>query len=522
MKENKKRKKDISLDERKKLRKNFCLKFLILILIFGVSLVKKSFQNDTFYTIKIGELIFNNGIDMMDHFSFHADLAYTYPHWLYDCFIYIMYLIGGYVGIHISTIVLFLILILIVFKTNIRICNNYSVAAFATFICTLAISGFATARAQLVSFILFALEICFIEMFLKNKKKKYILGLLLISLILCNIHVAVWPFYFILYLPYLAEYVVSFVISKIKVKKNNKLVNFLSNKFIIDKNENIKYLFIVMILSLLTGLITPIGDTPYTYLIKTMLGNSQDYINEHQMITWMDSPFTIIIAFETLFLTVISKTRLRDLFMVCGLVLMSIVSIRHLSLLALVGTICFSRLFTTFIEMFEFDVDLKVMKFFSKKWVYASCLIVVLIGSSLMMRYQYKDDYINPELYPIEAVNYIKENLDVNEIRIFNEYNFGSYLLLNDIPVFIDSRADLYTKQFSGFDYDIFDDFYLMPNIYQKKFEFYDITHVLIYKQDNKFYDMLINDKKYKRIYEDEYFSLLEKIGTHDTVVTYE
>ena len=27
-------------------------------------------------------------------------------------------------------------------------------------------------------------------------------------------------------------------------------------------------------LSLLTGLLTPIGDTPYTYLIKTMMGNS--------------------------------------------------------------------------------------------------------------------------------------------------------------------------------------------------------------------------------------------------------
>ena len=512
---------DISLDDKKKMRRKFCIGFLIFIFIFGTSLVRKTFQNDTFYTIKIGELIFNNGIDMMDHFSFHTDLAYTYPHWLYDCFIYIMYLIGGYVGIHISTIVLFLILIGIVFKTNIRICNNYSVAAFATFICTLAISGFATARAQLVSFILFALEICFIEMFLKTNKKKYALGLLLVSLILCNVHVAVWPFYFILYLPYLAEYVISWICPKIKLKKENKFVKFLGNKFILDKNNHIKYLFIVMILSLGTGLITPIGDTPYTYLIKTMLGNSQDYINEHQMITWMNSPFTIIIAFETLFLTIISKTKLRDLFMVCGLVLMSIVSIRHLSLLALVGTICFSRLFTMFIEMFGFDVDTKIMKFFFKKSVAITAYVIVIVGSAFMMRYQLRGEYIDTKLYPVEAVDFIKENIDVKKMRIFNEYNFGSYLLLNDIPVFIDSRADLYTKQFSGFEYDIFDDFYMMPNIYQKKFEFYDITHVLIYKKDNRFYDMLKYDHMYKNIYEDEYFILLEKIGEHNTVVTY-
>ena len=67
---------DISLDDKKKMRRKFCIGFLIFIFIFGTSLVRKTFQNDTFYTIKIGELIFNNGIDMMDHFSFHTNLAY--------------------------------------------------------------------------------------------------------------------------------------------------------------------------------------------------------------------------------------------------------------------------------------------------------------------------------------------------------------------------------------------------------------------------------------------------------------
>ena len=136
---------------------------------------------------------------MLDHFSFHNALAYTYPHWLYDSFIYLVYKIGGYTSIYISTILLFYILITIVYKTNLTLCKNLFTATFATFICELAIASFITARAQLVSFILFVLVIYFIEMFLKKKKKKYLFGLLLVSLILCNIHVAVWPFYFILY-----------------------------------------------------------------------------------------------------------------------------------------------------------------------------------------------------------------------------------------------------------------------------------------------------------------------------------
>ena len=36
-----------------------------------------------------------------------------------------------------------------------------------------------------------------------------------------------------------------------------------------------------MIICVLTGLLTPLGDTPYTYLYKTMQGNTTQNINEH-------------------------------------------------------------------------------------------------------------------------------------------------------------------------------------------------------------------------------------------------
>lgn len=500
-------------------KSRFVFLFMIWISIFVIGFVNKTFQNDTFYTIKIGELIFNNGIDMMDHFSFHSGLMYTYPHWLYDCLIYGIYYLFGYGGVYISSIVFLIVLLFIVFKTSRKISNNYSISAFATIICALAISGFATARAQLISFILFALEIFFIEMFLCNNKKKYLFGLLLVSWILCNVHVAVWPFYFILFLPYLVEYIIAFICSKISEK--NKINLFLNKKFVIEKNNQIKFLFIIMLCSLFTGLFTPIGDTPYTYLIKTMMGNTQSYILEHQMLTWIQSPFTIIIAFETLILVFLTKVKLRDLFMICGLVLMSIMSVRHLSLLALIGTICFSRVFATFFKNFRDDFDDKIINFFNKKKVYLSILFITIIFSSVMTYFQTKKEFIDHELYPVEAVNYIKENLDIENIRLYNEYNFGSYLILNDIPVFIDSRADLYTKEFSDFDYDIFNDNANIINNYMEKFEFYDITHALVIKDKKTFDDILRKDINYKVLYEDNYFVLFEKIGNHNIFISY-
>ena len=379
--------------------------------------------------------------------------------------------------------------------------KNCFIAAFATLVCAISIGGFITARAQSITYILFVLEILFIENFLESGKKKYLIGLLIISLAICNMHVAVWPFYYIIYIPYLVEYLFSIIFKKLKLKK-----------IIIEKNDNIKLLFITMLVSLLTGLLTPIDTTPYTYFIKTSLGNSQKYIKEHQMITWLYSPFTIIITLETFLLALLSKIKLRDLFMICGLVIMSIISIRHIALLALIGSICFGRVFTLFIEHFDLKIDDIIIPILSKKIIYIIAFIIVIAFSIFMLNIQQKKDFIDEKAYPVEAVKYIKENIDTKKMRVFNEYNFGSYLILNNIPVFIDSRADLYTKQFSGFEYDIFDDWKNISIDWKNKFAFYNITHVLIYKENDEWFCTLLNnDGHYKILYEDDNFILYEK-----------
>ena len=493
--------------------------FLIWISICAIGFVRKTLQNDTFYTIKVGELIFKNGIDMLDHFSFHSNLAYTYPHWLYDVFIYGIYHYFGFTGIYISSIILFMILLFFVFKTIVKISKNYLMAAFSTFICALAISGYVTARAQLVSFILFILEIYFIESFLSTGKKRNLIGLVLISLVLCNVHVAVWPFYFVLYIPYLAEYVVAIICSKLKFK-DSKFVKFIKKRIVLEKNENIKWLFLTMLFSILTGLITPIGDTPYTYLFKTMMGHSQNYIKEHQMITWKNSPFTIIIAFEIYFLAVFSKIKLRDLFMVSGLTIMAVMSIRHIALLALIGSVCFGRTFDAFLVNYELNVDDKILSVISKKWVVLIIFLITFVGVGLIFRMQLKGHFVDEKLYPVEAVKYIKKNLDFTNDRIFNEYDYGSYLLFNDIPVFIDSRADLYTKEFSGLDYDIFDDFEMMLSKYPEKFNFYKINYALLRKEDNAFYQILKNNSNYTEVYDDKYFVIFKRISNKEFMIT--
>ncbi len=97
------------MEEKKKQNKTN-IKFHVLaifcILIFSFALTPITFQNDTYYTISIGEHIIQNGnIDMQDPFSWHEGLPYTYPHWAYDVGTYLIYNLGETIGLR-------------------RICNN--------------------------------------------------------------------------------------------------------------------------------------------------------------------------------------------------------------------------------------------------------------------------------------------------------------------------------------------------------------------------------------------------------------
>ena len=113
------------MEKKQKIKFNILAVVVIILFAFAVSPI--TMQNDTYYTVKIGELIVNNGIDMQDHFSWHENLNYEYPHWLYDVMMYFIYNMGGWTGIYISTIVFACILGIILYLTNVKISKNHIV-----------------------------------------------------------------------------------------------------------------------------------------------------------------------------------------------------------------------------------------------------------------------------------------------------------------------------------------------------------------------------------------------------------
>ena len=567
--------KNVKLNKQTKIA--FEILAIICLILLAIAITPKVFQNDTFYTIKIGQSIRQNGIDYKDHYSWHKDLKYLYPHWMYDVITsYIYDYCGGFQGLYIATIALAVFLGISLYYTNKKITKNQVIAFLISMFQLYFMGNYTAARAQSITFPLFVLTILLIEKLLETGKIRYMVGLVIIPILIANLHSAVFPFYFILFLPYLGEDIVKNFIttpririihkqilekqkqiylgkikkfeesdvrieeykekikeceSKIKAE-NLKIEKYLSKtkdldnyKLRIATSENIKKLYIVFIICLFTGLLTPLKDMPYTYTYRIMKGNTTQAVSEHQPMILINEK-KILISYGILLAILIftkTKIRLRDLFFLSGLFILSIMTRRQESMLILFGGIVFARILTEFIQRKNPKLLLEIQEYLTTIFGEIGILIIVLLMSTKMINPKFTQPYIDETSYPVEASHWIKEKLDYKNIKLFNDYNYGSYLLFEDIPVFIDSRCDLYTPEFNGtynknskkfVGKDIFSDFLNVSQIatwYDNVFKEYGATHVIT-GSSSKLNMLISKDPLYNKIYSDKNFVLYERV----------
>ena len=525
----------------------------IIIAIYTIGLVKKDFQNDTFFNISIGKYILEHGIDMKEHFAYTDGLSYTYSHWAFDIVCYKMYDWFGFPGLYGMTIILAIITNVAVFVFSSKRCKS-PVAAFIITImmCTTVYEAYA-ARSQIISFMCFIAEIYCIEEFIETRKIKYGLYTCICAVIVANFHAASWPLLLVLMLPYLASAFLNLIsrkniyqmcanYSKRKLEKKN-LSDEKKKKYEEDYNDYTRFanevkpprfsriitkksyygigLVVLLIVVSITGLITPIKDVPYTYIIKSMVGKS-NFENGEKSIEFISEMSALVpivntsfIVFTILFIAIFGflpvKIKEEHGFLLAGLYMMSLISVRYIYILGFLSIYVLSDMLSQAFEMFIKDDIEKLQDILLKKVVILVLVVVTSIYSFSKFQEKWNIDYVDEKRYPIGVVEYIKKKLDYNNIRIYNGYDFGSYLMLNNIPVFIDSRLDVYCSEFN--DTDIFRDFIYVQfgkKNYDEIFEKYDFSHIIL-KNDSIVNQYLSKDYNYRIIYQDDNFSLYER-----------
>lgn len=452
------------------------------------------------------EHILQEGYDNVDHLTWHENLGFYKLRWAFDVAIAFIYNTFGFAGIYAFVVIIASLTALSLFNILLKQKNNIVLSFIATVISMLLMTSnwSFTARGQIISYLLLLLEIYFIEKLISTKQKRYYIIFFVMSALIVNFHASVWYMTIILVLPYLAEAIMH------KIMKNKNLEK---SKIILEP-ISIKMLIIVILCLVLGSFISPIGIYTYTYMFKVIGGISSTFISELKQTDIISSIGMILglIVIDILMLATKSKMKLSDILLFFGLYFMAILARRNQAFLYLIGTIPVVRLITNFFETYDTENILeKVNNFFSKNWVLGCTTIVIVIGLSSNMVTRIREKYVNEKKYPVEAVNFIKENLDYKNLKIYNSFNYGSYLELSGIPAFVDSRSEIFTEEFNNVT--ILKDWLETSrgNVnYNDTFAKYEIDYAIV--EDKEIINTYISaDENYEKVFDDETFSIYIK-----------
>lgn len=477
--------------ENKKSKKIIITLFAIFgVLIFVLLISKIPLQNDTLFDIKLGEKYLTEGINTNDDFSIHENLKYVSHHFLVNIITFLVYNTFGFVGLYLLEILLTLVIAFLFFTANKIFLKNTKLAYFTVFIEMLFILQFISVRAQMYSYILFLIEIICIEKFLNTKNFKYITVVSILPLFIINLHAGTIFFYFIIIGVYLLSYI---RVNTVKLEND------------IARKENLKYLFIPIVIGSILMFINPFGIDSVLYPIKT-LDNSfiTENISEFQSANIANALIAYIYMFIWINVYIFTNKKIKtyQMFFLYGTMFMTLISIRHFSLMVIVSLTNVEHLISVIKTMYnKYICDIKKEKINTINVIMCSTYMVVMFVTGAFFGKPDSYEFLPEEEYPLKGMEYINSNIPENS-RIFNEYTWGSLMMLNNRKVFIDSRADLYTNEYNkgtnvALDYI---DAIQCKKDFNKIFEKYNIDYLFISTDSNLYYNVE-NNPNYETLY---------------------
>ena len=473
----------------------FSIICIVMIAVFVIALSPKAMQNDTFWSIKVGERLVKDGVFGIDYFSIHEDLNYVAHHFLTDVVIYLVYNFFDFVGLYVLECILALVMAGLLFYLNNLICKNKIISVVLFILQMIVLSMYIAVRAQMFSFILFLVEIILLEKYKGKENKWYLIALSVIPVILANFHMGVVPFYFII----LGVYGLSYI-----------KLNFLCFETVEKTNKQALFkLVIVGIIGVATVFLNPYGIDGVLYPFKTF-GNDfimSTIVEFKPYNVGLDGGLILFYSVIVIFLLILNKgkIKLNDMLIICGTLFMTFTSIRYASLFAICSAVVLR--YTENIKTFFSN-----LKDYDMKAIYVEVLVAIIL--IVMRRFLlFSSEYVPENTYPIQAVEYLKENM-TEDTRIFNAYEWGSYLMLNDIKVYIDSRCDLYTEEYSGVT--VATDYNKITGCakdWRGLVEKYNINAFLIQVKENESLSTLLTESTdFKEVYRDDVAVIYTKV----------
>lgn len=464
---------------KKSKNKNKCLFIALLIFCFCFSLFLLlffKFDPDYFWHIKAGEHMFKGKILRYDIFSWYVKNKYWVSHeWLFEIIIYGFRLLFGkyHVLIYCFITLVFLLSIMFISRKDDYMKNiPFTLVWYLIFF--LMIIGYVQARPHMISFSLLALTIYLLYDLYKNENSKKIYFLPLITIFWANVHGGSSNLTYIFCAIFIFCGFFSFSKGKIQAKK-------------FSKKQFIKY-FVVMVLCMICVCVNIHGFKMFIYPYQNMLDSTMlENISEWRSTSLGDAYHYVyfvsllVIVFVVLFSR--KKIDFIDLLLFCVSVFLGLKSVRFWIYLYIVMN------FVIFNYVEERKLD---------KGTVFSIIIISLIFVGVFL---FNVGEIKYKCYLNE--NVIKVLKQEKPERLFNMYDYGGELIYNDVAVFVDGRADLYSK----YNYKDYLKISKLEDDYVDLIAKYNFDYFLV---DKKYpiRDYLSKDGSYEKIYSDKKIEL--------------
>lgn len=487
--------------------KKYIVEIIIIIslTIYAFSIVSKTMPNDTFFSIITGNYILENGINEIEPFTFHDNLVFIKLRWLFDIIVAIIYNKWSFCGLYILVIIVSIAITISLFESLKKLSKNQLISFFITIIVVNYLGSNLVCRAQIFSYLLFVLEMYFLESYLKNYEKKYEYFLIIDSIILVNVHSSVWLVFFLPFFTIFADKILNALkIRKFKVFKN-----------IEDKNYNIQKILKLFFICLVTGLISPLKLSPYTYIFKVMSGISKIFIDELLPMDLLSIDTFKYILFFIFIIIMFTKTKVefKDIILIIGFGIMAKLAIRNSFISIIFIAYPLEKIIISMLEEYDlqrifYGMEKTIKDNFLAKIFCFVCLFFMIKDNVIL---NYHSFYVQYYMFPVQAVEYMKNNLNIDECRPYCHFNYGSYLEFNGIKAFLDSRSEIFCEEFSNVT--ILKDWYKVEfednNYIIDVIDKYKITHFVLYI-NSSLIKILDNMENAKKIYSDEGFCIYE------------
>lgn len=523
-------------------------------LFFSVMLMPVLFQrwklnSDVWFILNSGKYVTEHGIPHTEPFSMHEGLHFVLEQWMTDVVFWNIFEQFGKIGLLTFTCLIGICLFYMYYRLCMVVSNGNRHISFVVtfFIGVAACQAFITTRPQILSMLCFLAELICLEKYVATNKWKWLLPLPVISVILANIHAALWPMLFILLLPYLAANLLG------KLKPSTFGTGF-----------SIVPISVAGIGSFVAGFCNPYGWEAMTFVFYSYDPEIHGFINEIRPAT-LKSEY--ILFFLTAFLIVMyarNKLPMQYIFLSIGTALMGFFAVRNMFLFLMLGTFPIANGYSTWMSVLmektvETNAGVKAMSFLLlyilavyllivkfpqgalelpllvkmyfvlmalcffcfllgyrvngrifdyrvsilrlKSLIPPVCLIL-FTGFACWYTEQIKDDY--GECYR-QTVDFMLEYESPSDMVVWTGFNSGAYVEYRGIKAYVDARPEVFAPANHHGENNIIKEYFDIVNgelYYKDVFERYGFTHIMVVPDDGAVYIMLPHDPEYRMIFE--------------------